>query len=71
MKKLDIVKRMARGSGVTTGEAADRLDRVVRDILCNLRKGKGKGTALPGLGHFTYGADGRVTFEHEGKLPRD
>jgi nucleoid DNA-binding protein len=63
MKKPDIAKRMARAEGVSTGEAADRLDRVVRDILSNLRKGKE--TALPGLGRFTHGPNGQVAFKRE------
>ncbi|SPE41788.1 hypothetical protein SBA3_4600010 [Candidatus Sulfopaludibacter sp. SbA3] len=63
MKKPDIAKRMARQAGVSPGEAADRLDRVVRDILSNLRKGKE--TAWPGLGRFTPGPDGQVAFQRE------
>jgi nucleoid DNA-binding protein len=41
---------MARQSGVTKAEAADRLDRVVHQIVTRLRKGHV--AALPGLGHF-------------------
>ncbi len=63
MKKADIAKRMARAAGVSSAEAADRLDGVVRDILANLRKGRE--TDLPGLGRFTHGANGRVAFERE------
>jgi len=57
MKKPDIAKRIAKQSRVTEAEAADRLDRMVHDILTNLRKGKE--TTLPGLGAFTLGPDGR------------
>jgi len=63
MKKPEIARRMARQSGVTTGEAADRLDRVVREILGGLRQGKQ--TRLPGLGSFRTGADGRLIFQRE------
>lgn len=63
MKKADIAKRMARAAGGSPAEAADRLDRVVRDILANLRKGRE--TALPGLGRFIHGPNGRVAFERE------
>ena len=54
---------MARQAGVTEGEAADRLDRVVREILARLRRG---GEAdLPGLGCLTTGPDGKVSFRKE------
>jgi nucleoid DNA-binding protein len=64
MKKREIAKRMAKEAGVSPGEAADRLDRVVRDILSNLRKGKE--APLPGLGRFTQGPHGMPAFEREG-----
>ncbi len=64
MKKPDIAKRLARHAGVSRGEAADRLDGIVRQILSDLRKGKE--TPLPGLGRFVHGPDGRVRFEAEG-----
>ncbi len=51
---------MARASRVGSGEAADRLDRAVRDILCGLRQGKRP--ALPGLGRFVPGPGG-IAFE--------
>jgi nucleoid DNA-binding protein len=63
MKKPEIARRMARQSGVTRGEAADRLDRLVREILGGLRQGKP--ARLPGLGCFRAGVDGRVIFERE------
>lgn len=63
MKKPDIAKKMARQSGVSEAEAADRLDGVVHQILANLRKGKE--TALPGLGRFRHDADGQIVFERE------
>jgi nucleoid DNA-binding protein len=63
MKKPEIAKRLVRQSGESQGEAADRLDRVVRQIVSKLRRGEE--APLPGLGKFTVGEDGRVTFEHE------
>lgn len=51
MKKPELAKRLARQSGVSRAEAADQLDRVVHQILTNLRKGQS--AALPGLGKFT------------------
>ena len=58
MKKPDIAKRIARQSRVTEAEAADRLDRMIHQILSNLRHGKD--TPLPGLGKLTRGSDGRL-----------
>jgi nucleoid DNA-binding protein len=63
MKKSEIAKMMARQSGGTRAEAADRLDRMVQEILDSLRQGKE--TRLPGLGRFRAGADGRLSFERE------
>ena len=63
MKKPDIAKRMARRAGVSQAEAADELDRVVRQILSDLRAGKDAN--LPGLGKFTQGPDGRVLFQRD------
>jgi len=64
MKKSEIAKRLARQSGVTEAEAADRLDRVVHQIVTSLRSGKS--ASLPGLGRFRSGADGKVKFRREG-----
>ena len=69
MKKPEIAKKMARRAGVTQGEAADRVDRVVRRVLSRLRKGQD--TELPGLGRFTHGADGRLSFERERRNGHD
>jgi len=61
----DIAKRMARRARVSHAEGADRLDQVVHQILCNLRKGKC--ATLPGLGRFIQGSDGQIRFEQEGR----
>jgi nucleoid DNA-binding protein len=50
MRKTQLAGQLARQSGVTKAEAADRLDRVVHHIVKNLRKGRGAN--LPGLGQF-------------------
>ena len=68
MKKPEIAKRIARQSGVSQAEAADQLDRIVQQILLNLRKGKE--TPLPGLGKFIHGPHGSVAFEPEGGAGR-
>jgi nucleoid DNA-binding protein len=64
MKKPEIAKKMARQSGGTQGQAADRLDRLVQEILDGVRQGKE--TRLPGLGCFRPGAGGRLAFQREG-----
>ena len=64
MKKPEIARKMARQSGGTRGEAADRLDLLVQEILDGLRQGRE--THLPGLGSFRQGADGRLAFKREG-----
>ena len=64
MKKAEIVRWLARESGVSRAEAADRLDQVVHEILSSLRQGR-KAT-LPGLGTFTPGGGG-TRFEREGR----
>jgi nucleoid DNA-binding protein len=61
MRKAEIARRIARSAGVSEAEAADRLDRVVREILDNLRRGRP--ASLPGLGEFKKGSDGKVAFE--------
>jgi nucleoid DNA-binding protein len=63
MKKPEIARRLARQTGLSEGEAADRLDRAVQQILFNLRRGKA--SSLPGLGKFVHGPDGKVSFERE------
>ena len=65
MKKPDIARRLARQSGVSRAEAADRLDRVVHRILSNLRHGKE--ADVPGLGKFISDPDGAVRLERESK----
>jgi len=69
MRKPEIAKRMARQAGVSRGEAADRLDEVVRQILSSLRKGEE--APLPGFGRFVHSPDGRIAFEREGGRRHD
>jgi len=63
MKKLEIAKTIARRAGVSRGDAADTLDRVVNQILSKVRQGKE--ADLPGLGRFSLGPDGSVVFTRE------
>jgi nucleoid DNA-binding protein len=65
MKKPELAKRLARRSKSTVGEAADRLDRIVGEIVRKLKQGEP--AHLPGVGAFTVGRDGRVDFEPERK----
>ena len=68
MNKPEIARKIARQTGVSDAEAADRLDRVVHDILTNLRRGKP--AELPGLGRFRPGNGGRIRFERSGAVRR-
>lgn len=56
-----MAKRIAKQSGVSPAEAADRLDRVVHEIVSRLRKGEA--AQLPGLGKFTPGRRWEFKFE--------
>ncbi len=69
MKKQEIAKRIAKESGLSEAEAADRLDRVVHHILASLKRGRS--TPLPGIGKFTTTADGGIRLEPEKERPRD
>jgi nucleoid DNA-binding protein len=66
MKMPEIARSMARRGGVTHAEGADRLDRLIHQLLSDLRRGRS--VALPGLGHFTRDERGRIAFKREGKL---
>jgi len=63
MRKPEIAKRMARQARSTVGEAADRLDRVVSEMVRKVKRGEP--ARLPGVGAFTRDQDGRVAFEPE------
>ncbi|MEO8129987.1 MAG: hypothetical protein ABJF23_12305 [Bryobacteraceae bacterium] len=61
MKKLALAKLLAKQTSVSTGAAADDLDRVVHDILKNLRQGKA--ASVPNLGEFVPDKDAVVRFK--------
>ena len=66
MKKPQIARRLAKQSGVSKAEAADQLDRVIHEILSNLRSGHA--APLPGLGTFLPGRSWEFQFEsHKGR----
>jgi len=48
----------------SASQPADRLDRVVQQIVTNLKQGKS--ASLPGLGRFRTSPKGIVRFEREG-----
>ena len=63
MKKSDIARRLARQTGLSPAEAADRLDGVVHGILSELRR---RGEAeLPGLGKLKVGPEGKLDFQRQ------
>jgi len=69
MRKTHLAGRLARQSGVSKAEAADRLDRVVHQIISKLRKGHA--ASLPGLGEFIPGSSPGQTwiFKFENEKP--
>jgi nucleoid DNA-binding protein len=69
MKKREIARQLARQSGVSAGEAADRPDFAVREILSRLRQGKA--AELPGVGTFSLKDDGQLAFLRETEKRRD
>jgi nucleoid DNA-binding protein len=63
MRKRDIAKRLAEETGVTNGEAADQVDRLVNDVLQKLRDGQP--AQLPGLGLFRRSPEGNIELVKE------
>jgi len=60
MRNEDIAKEIARQTGISHGEAADRLDEVITTILKTLKKGRS--ADLPGLGRFRRDIKGGLRF---------
>ena len=65
MKKPELAKRLALQSNSTASQAADRLDRMVGELVRKLKQGES--AHLPGLSAFTRGHNGRLAFERESK----
>jgi nucleoid DNA-binding protein len=63
MNKSELATRLAKRTHLSKAEAADQLDRVVHDIVFNLRNGKP--ARLPGLGSFRPGEKWRFRFDAE------
>jgi nucleoid DNA-binding protein len=53
MKKSELIKQVARQSGVKPGAAADQVDQAVNKIIRALRNGQA--AKLPGLGTISPG----------------
>ncbi|HSW50750.1 MAG TPA: HU family DNA-binding protein [Bryobacteraceae bacterium] len=67
MKKQDITERLARKARLPRAVAADRLDRLIHDILAELKRGHP--VSLPGLGTFTPGK--KVNFQFDMTKPKE
>jgi nucleoid DNA-binding protein len=68
MKKPEIARKIARQTGLTEGEAADRLDGLVSELISQLRRGQD--AELPGLGRFSNTSGGAVRFSRRGRPGR-
>jgi nucleoid DNA-binding protein len=53
MKRDDLARQIAKETLTSPAEAADRLDRMVHDLIRKLKRGKR--TTLPGLGELAPG----------------
>ena len=65
MNKSELATKLAEQTHLSEAEAADRLDRVVHEIVVNLRKGKP--ARLPGLGSFRPGQKWKFRFDEESR----
>jgi nucleoid DNA-binding protein len=61
MKKEQVARRLAKESHITTGAAADQVDRILNDLLKRVRQGQS--ASLPGLGTFRSGRDQDFKFD--------
>ena len=58
MRKKDLARKLAEQTGVTRGEAADQVDRLVNEVLQKLKDGQP--ATLPGIGRFRRDAEGNI-----------
>jgi len=61
MKKHDLATILARRARTSRASAADRIDRLIQEILTELKRGNA--VSLPGLGRFNPGKS--VSFDFE------
>jgi nucleoid DNA-binding protein len=62
MKKEQLVRRLAKESGISAAAAADQLDSILTGILRRIRRGHS--ASLPGLGTFLPGPKPEFYFEY-------
>ena len=65
MNKRELARQLARNTGVSRGEAADQIDRMVNDVLKQLRSGHS--ADLPGFGRFALNEAGQIEFSPKPK----
>ena len=63
MNKSDLSTIIAKQARVSRAQAADQVDRVVHDIIRNLRKGQP--ARFPGLGSFKPGESWKFQFDEK------
>ena len=63
MKNRELAQRLARKTGMPNAAAADQVDRVVTEIIENIRNGES--FRLPGLGTFVAGEKPGFRFERK------
>jgi len=61
MNKSDLSTRLAKQARVSKAQAADQVDRVVHQIVRNLRRGQS--AKFPGLGNFSPGEKWEFQFD--------
>ena len=61
MNKSDLAKRLSRQTRLSKAEAADEVDRVIHQIIVDLRKGQP--ARFPGLGSFKPGDKWKFQFD--------
>ncbi len=61
MKQSQLIRRLARATGVSNAAAADQLDHIVAQIVGRLRRGQS--AKIPGLGAFPAGNRSQFDFQ--------
>lgn len=61
VSKQQLVRRLAKESGISPAAAADQLDGILSAILRRIRQGRS--ASLPGLGTFLPGPNRQFRFE--------
>ena len=61
MKQSQLIRRLARATGVSNAAAADQFDHIVAQIVGRLRRGQS--AKIPGLGAFPAGNRSQFDFQ--------